>query len=127
MIPVLHSGIAILIDVIILYVLLKFTDLGPYALVIGNLALPIVVILLNWIVLKRDLSLKLDWLKSVVYQGLLKLSGSNTIAVLISILAGVLFFFLCLILFRGITEDELYHVPNGTLLIRLFRKIKLMR
>ena len=105
--------------------------------------LPIVVIFLNWIVLKRDLTLRLDWLKSVVvpalsslimgviimlvYQGLLKLSGSNTLSVLVSILSGMLLFFLCLILLKGITEDELYNVPNGTFLIRIFKKIRLMR
>lgn len=143
MLPVLHSGIAILIDVVVLYLLLQFTNLGPYALVIGNLVLPIVVIFLNWIVLKRDLTLRLDWLKSVVvpalsslimgviimlvYQGLLKLSGSNTLSVLVSILSGILLFFLCLILLKGITEDELYNVPNGTFLIRIFKKIRLMR
>ena len=143
MLPVLHSGIAILIDVVVLYLLLQFTNLGPYALVIGNLVLPIVVIFLNWIVLKRDLTLRLDWLKSVVvpalsslimgviimlvYQGLLKLSGSNTLSVLVSILSGMLLFFLCLILLKGITEDELYNVPNGTFLIRIFKKIRLMR
>lgn len=143
MLPVLHSGIAILLDVIILFLLLQFTDMGVYALVIGNLALPVVVILLDWIVLKRDLALKLDWKRSLIlptlsslimgvlvylsYRGLMTLLHSNTIAVILAILAGIISFFLSLILFRGISEDELYNVPKGALLVRVFKKLRLMK
>lgn len=142
MLPVVHSGIAIVIDVIALFLLLKFTNMGVYALVIGNLILPVVVIILNWIVLKRDLSLRLDWMKSVIipalsamimgilvllaYKGLMAATSSNTIATVLSILAGVVVFFLCLVLFKGISEDELYQVPKGQLLIRIFKKLHII-
>jgi len=143
MIPVLHSGIAIVIDVIVLFILLRFTNMGVYALVIGNLLLPLIVIVLNWIVLKRDLALRLNLRRAVIipaissllmgivilflYRGLMILVKSNTISTLISILMGIIVFFFCLVLLRGITEDELYGVPQGKILVRILKKLHLLR
>lgn len=141
MIPVLHSGLAILVDVVVLAILLNFTNLGVYALVIGNLVLPIVVIVLNWVVLRRDLALRIDWLKSVVlpavaalamgiailfiYRGL-SLLASNTLATIGTILLGAIIFFICLVLSKAVGEDELYTIPKGAILIRVLKKLHLM-
>ena len=142
MIPVYHSAIAIAIDVLILFITLKVSDNGLIALVIGNLVLPIVIIILNWLTLKRDINLKIDWIDSVlkpaasslimgvitfgVYKGLMALTKSNTLSVIIAILAAIAVFFLTLILTKGITEDELYEVPKGTMIIKVLKKLHLM-
>lgn len=141
-IPVIHSAIAIVLDILVLFLLLQFTEMGVYALVIGNLLLPVVVIILDWIILRRDLNLSIDWAKAVVlplisslimgilvflaYRGLMTLLHSNAIATILSILAGVIVFFAALILLRGVTEDELYHMPKGGLIVKLLKKIRLM-
>ncbi|MBP5304265.1 MAG: polysaccharide biosynthesis C-terminal domain-containing protein, partial [Lachnospiraceae bacterium] len=141
MIPVYHSAVAIAIDVIVLYLCLKFTGNGLVSLVAGNLTLPVVVIILNYITLKKDINLKINWLKAVIipavsslimgliilllYKGLLKVTG-NTIALFVTIIAGVIIFFLCLILFKDIKEDELYQLPKGATIVRLLKKLHVM-
>ncbi len=141
MIPVYHSAVAIAIDVIVLYVCLKFTGNGLVSLVAGNLTLPVVVIILNYITLKKDINLKINWLKAVIipavsslimglvilllYKGLLKVTG-NTIALFVTIMAGVIIFFLCLIIFKDIKEDELYQLPKGATIVRILKKLHVM-
>ena len=45
--PVFHSGVSLIIHVILVWGLLKYTDLGVYGLVIGNVSFPVIVSLLN--------------------------------------------------------------------------------
>ena len=47
-VPVIHSSISLAIHIVLVYVLLKYTQLGVYALVIGNVTFPLVVCILNW-------------------------------------------------------------------------------
>lgn len=51
--PVIHSSISLLIHVILVFVLLKFTNLGIYAIVIGSTTFPVVVMILNLVSLNR--------------------------------------------------------------------------
>ena len=46
-IPVIHSGISLAIHVLLVAALVYFTDLGVYALVIGNVTFPLLVCILN--------------------------------------------------------------------------------
>ena len=46
-IPVIHSAVSLVLHVCLVYALLKYTDLGVYALIIGNVSFPVLVSLLN--------------------------------------------------------------------------------
>ncbi|NLL80013.1 MAG: polysaccharide biosynthesis protein [Clostridiales bacterium] len=48
-IPVIHSAVSLTIHIAVVYVLLKYTELGVYALIIGNVSFPTLVSLLNCI------------------------------------------------------------------------------
>lgn len=61
--PVFHSGISLVVHVIIVGGLLYFTDLGVYALVIGNVSFPLLVCILNMISVKKLLGHKVDFAK----------------------------------------------------------------
>ena len=51
--PVIHAGVSLVIHVILISVLLYTTDLGVYALIIGNVSFPFCVCSLNLLKLKR--------------------------------------------------------------------------
>lgn len=62
----------------------------------------------------------------VAYQGIYHLAGSNILALLISVILGViLYFFLC-IKWQAITEDELRALPKGNMIVNICRKAKLL-
>ncbi|MDE7432274.1 MAG: polysaccharide biosynthesis protein [Lachnospiraceae bacterium] len=51
--PVIHSSISLVFHIILVFVLLKFTNLGIYAIVIGSTTFPVVVMILNLVSLNR--------------------------------------------------------------------------
>ena len=46
--PMIHSAISLAIHVVLVFVLLQYTNLGVYALIVGNITFPLVVCILNW-------------------------------------------------------------------------------
>ena len=51
--PVFHSGVSLVIHIVLISVLLLYTDLGVYALIIGNVTFPLGVCSLNLLSLRR--------------------------------------------------------------------------
>ena len=62
----------------------------------------------------------------LVYKGTHLIIPSNAFATVIAISLAAGSYFALLILFKGITEDELYGLPKGHLIIRLAKKFHLM-
>ena len=52
-VPVFHSSISLVIHILLVYILLKFTNLGIYGIVIGSTTFPVVIMILNLISLNR--------------------------------------------------------------------------
>lgn len=114
-IPVVHSFISLVIHIILVFFLLKFTNLGIYAMVIGNATFPIVILVLNLTSLNRYVGYRQEFIKtfliplacavfmglmvSLTYNLFLKISGRNIIALFFAlIMAAVSYFgpmFLC--------------------------------
>lgn len=150
-IPVINSAISLIVHVILVLLLLKFTGLGIYVLIIGNVTFPIVVGILNIVSLKRyipDFRLKPVktffvplsaslWMAIVVmitYALVSRLFGmfagayvTNAMSVIISMLLGMFVYFVVFIKLRGMTKHELYDFPMGRRLYLLARKLKLMK
>ena len=55
------------------------------------------------------------------------LTGSIVVSVIPAILAAVAVYFVLLILFKGVTEEELRAMPKGHLLVKAAKKCRLMR
>ena len=64
--PVIHGAISMALHVLLLFFLLKWTDLGIYALIIGNVTFPLLVCVLNWRSVGRALSYRQEWQKTIV-------------------------------------------------------------
>jgi stage V sporulation protein B len=95
-IPVKHSMISLLVHLILVFVMLKFSRLGIYAIVIGNATFPILIFILNLMELEGYIGFRLEYKKtfgipficslimgvavSITYKGIYALAAVNIIA-----------------------------------------------
>lgn len=150
-IPVINSAISLVLHVVLIICLLKFTGLGIYVLIIGNVTFPIVVGVLNIINLKRYIpGFRLKPLKTffvplsaslwmaisvmLVYVGMDRLLGmalgdfvTNALSVCLSLLVAAFVYFVVFLKLRGMTKQELFDFPMGRRLYLVARKLRLMK
>ena len=62
----------------------------------------------------------------VVYHGLYALIKSNVVAVVISMILAVLTYGICMLLLKGLNEEEIRKFPKGDLIVRIAQKAKLL-
>ena len=63
----------------------------------------------------------------LAYRGLYALVLSNAISCIVAIILAVFVYFVLLITLKGITEDELYKLPKGKMVIKIARRLFLIR
>ncbi|NLJ97463.1 MAG: polysaccharide biosynthesis protein [Clostridiales bacterium] len=136
-IPVINSSISLAIHVVLVFILLKFTHLSAYILVIGNVTFALVVCILNWVALEKYLNYQQEIVTTfliptisaglmgiatyLLHFGLHKWTGSNTFATIVSLFAAIIIYFALLIFMKGVSEEELESLPKGELIIRFLR------
>jgi stage V sporulation protein B len=141
-VPVINSAISLGIHIVLVIVLLKFTPLSTYALVIGNVTFALAVCILNWLCIEKYMDYHQEILKTFViptissgvmgvaayftYQGFIIFINSNTLATLAAILVAVIVYFVFLIFLKGIEESELEFLPKGRIIIRVLKKLHLL-
>lgn len=147
-IPVFHAAIALAADVIAMLVLLFFTNLGIYAVVIAMILYAVVMCVLNEISMRKYMGYKNKWrsaylnplLASVpmaavaggVYYGLYALlamtplparvANAGCLVVAVALAAAV--YFVVYLLVSAPTEEELAMMPGGRYIGRLASKLK---
>ena len=141
--PVIHSAVSLAIHVALVALLLKYTEVGIYALIIGNVTFPIVVYILNLMAIKRYVpsyrqevtktflapiaaSVWMGTAIALVYWLLGMLVSSNLICTLFSVGMGVFVYFMAFLILGGLTKDELLDFPMGRRLYLLARKLHVM-
>lgn len=140
--PIINAAVALAIQTVTA-VLLLYAGLDLYAIVIANIVYSGIMCLLNQMAVRRAAGYRQEIVHTflipllaasgmgafswAVYEGLLLLTKSPRISVIPAILLGACVYFLLLILFRGVSEEELRGFPKGYLLVRLARKCRLMR
>lgn len=149
-IPVIHSAISLGIHVLIVVFLLEFTEIGIYALIVGNVTFPLGVSILNILALKRYIpgfrlkpwktflvplsaSIWMSIAATLVY-GLLNrilcavVGGyvANALALLITLAVAVAVYFVMFLTLRGMNRDELFDFPMGRRLYLVARRLGLM-
>lgn len=141
-VPVTNAFISLVLHVAVVYVLLEFTELNIYAVVIGNVVFAFFMCMLNSFVIRRVTGYRQELKKTfiipglasiamgavsyLVYVGLYQVTKNNTISVVIALIIAVIVYGVVLLLLKGFTEDELRSVPKGTLLISIAKKFHLM-
>ena len=140
--PVIHGLISLGIYLVLDYILLSFTPLGVYALVIGNMVFPLVISALNWLVIRRELDYRQEVMKTflrtglsagcmgivafLVYTGCFLICQSNAVSTILAIGVGVFTYAVLIIVFHAVDEEELYELPKGGLLVRFAKKLHLL-
>lgn len=141
-IPVINSAISLAIHIVLMYVLLEFTPLSAYALVIGNVIFALVVSILNWFSLEKYLNYQQEIVKTFVIpsvsaglmgvasyficNGFIKWMDNILIPILITIPIAIVLYFSLLIFMKGVDEYELAQIPKGEKIIRILRKLRLL-
>ncbi len=142
-IPIINSGIALVLQTAAAVVLLLFTDLDLYAIVIANTLYAVCVCVLNQVAVCRAVGYRQEIKKTflapllasacmggvawAVYESFLMLTASPKISVVIAICIAACVYLALLLLFRGLSEEELRGFPKGYLLVGLAKKMRLMK
>lgn len=138
-VPVKHSAISLVIHIILVYALLKYTDLGIYAILIGNVTFPLLVCLMNLYSIKNIIgkcwTIRTSFLMPLaaavlmgaaawlIYTGIYKFTHIMVIGLLVSVAAAVVIYGAVILKMKCFTRDELLQFPMGGRLVRL-AKIK---
>ena len=145
--PVKHAAISVAIHVVLVALLLKFTKLGVYALLIGTVTFPLVVCILNWIAVARYAGYNQEIrttfvipaiasaIMGVAAWGVYKLLSlilktsyaANFICVIISMIVAVIVYFAAVFLMKGLTHRDLLDFPMGLRIERIAKKLRLMK
>lgn len=120
-IPVKNSCISLLVHVVLVFAMLKFSRLGIYAIVIGNASFPVLIFILNLAALRDDIGYRLELRRTfgiplicavimgiasgAVYQGVYRLVQHNFVALMCAFTAAAVTYFGPLIFFK---KKELY-------------------
>lgn len=142
MIPVIINLIAMLIDIIFTYILLRYTDMTIFALVLGGMLMPVIVIALSWLIIKFRLRIRIEIFKTFIiplvasaimgvvvyfsYNAVLNFSGRYYLGLAVSLPLGVFTFFIFELLLKGVNKRELSNFPKGHSIIRLAQKLHLI-
>ncbi len=141
-IPVINAVISLVLHIILMVGLLKFTPLSTYALVIGNVTFALVICILNWLAIEKHLHYHQELVKTFLipfvcsglmgvityftYQGLMLVTQNNLLSTLASIFVAILTYFVLLFLMKGISEEEMEYLPKSGTIIRLLKKLHLL-
>lgn len=142
-VPIVNAAIALGVQTVVVVVLLFFTKLDLYSVVIANIIYSGIMCVLNQLAVRKAIGYRQEIMRTfvipllasafmgavawAVYEGFLLMTKSPRISVIPAVLIGAAAYFALLILFRGVTETELRGFPKGHLLVRLAKKCRLMK
>lgn len=140
-IPVKNAVIALLIHIAALYAMLEFMELDIYAVVYANVLFSFLMCILNSMSIRKHMRYRQEYIKTffipgisagvmglvifLLYKGLHALIG-NIASTTISIVAGVIVYFVMLLLLKGVNEQELKNMPGGRTLLKIAKTIRIM-
>ncbi len=142
-VPVIHSGISLVIHIPLLFAILYFTELNEYALMICNILYALVVCALNNRTIKKEIGYRQEIKKTFcspllsslvmglfgrcIYQLLVLAHLHVSVSTVISIVICIPVYFVTLILIRGVEKEELSRLPMGGKMVKIFTKLKLLK
>lgn len=149
-VPIINSGISLIIHLILLPVLLIVFKFDIYSVAIGDFTFAMIICLLNARSIKKYIGyrqeVKNTFLKPLisalimggvsygVFFALNKILiatgmgriAANDISVIIAIIIAVVVYFVVLIKIKGINEEQLESIPKGTMVVRVCKKLHLL-
>ncbi len=140
--PVTHAAIALGVQSLMLWLLLRHTGLGIYAIVIADVVFSTLVCVLNAVSLRQSMgyrqeiyatfvlpaicSVVMGVIARLAYELMHKLTQRNFISVLVAGILGFLVYLITLIQSGAVDEEDLKSYPKGRLIIRYLKKFRLL-
>lgn len=147
--PVLSTSIALVFHIIMLYLLLKYTNAGTVSFIAATLLYVLIIVFMNYWKVKQYLGYSIEW-NNVIFMPLLAavIMGAavliifnllrfglsnitdayicNAISTIVSIIIAAITYCVCLLKFGGYTEEMLMAFPKGTLIVKAAKKFHLI-
>lgn len=140
--PVIHAAISLVLHVILLVLLVLFTDMNIHAVVWANIFFAFLMCVLNSRSIARYMHYRQEVVRTFLiplaasavmglaafgtHRGLMAVLDSATISTLAACAVAVLVYGVALLLLKGLTEEELLGFPKGHTLVAIVRKLHLM-
>lgn len=140
--PVTNAGMALIPQTAALTLLIYYTEMNLFALVIADLVYSLVMCILNQSALRKHMGYRQEIFKSfitplvaaafmggiawAVYEGMYLLTSSNILSLIPAIALAAVIYFALEILLKGMTEEELRAIPKGHLLVKIAKKCRLL-
>lgn len=140
--PVINALISLIIHIPLLCLLLFVFKLDIYAVVISDFIFALIVCILNNIALRKYINYSMDFINVIVkpflaaiimavitlvtYKLFMNITNMNSISTILAILFAMVVYFVMLLLFKSISEDELNMIPKGYIIVNLCKKMKLL-
>ena len=137
-VPVRHSAISVVVNIVVLWLLLTYTDCKTYGLVFATMAFSLVMCLLNAHSIKKYTGFHQEITKTFIKPALsaavmgvvcflIQYAVQSVLPfVIIAVPVGALIYFAAIIKLRVFTEEELTKIPKGNLIVRLAKKLHLL-
>lgn len=141
-VPVVNAAISLVAHVILLVVLMMGFKMNIYAVVISNMFFAIMMCILNNIALVRYSGYRQEIIRTfiipgicsaimglatfLVYKGMYVLCSNNAASMVVSMIVAVIVYGILMLVFKGLTENEILKFPKGAVLVKIFRKMKLL-
>lgn len=124
-----------------LYGMLVLTDAGVAAVVYANLILSAALCAILAALVQKKLRLRLNWIRILlapcisggimaaicaVFAFLVLRSAPSPVTAGVSALAGLIFYFVCIVTLKGVTQRELRSFPAGGFFLALAKLVRLM-
>ena len=145
-VPVKHSAISVVVNIVVLWALLTYTDCKTYGLVFATMAFSLVMCLLNAHSIKKYTGFHQEITKTFIkpafsaavmgavcfviqyaVQSVLPFGRvCFAVCVIIAVPVGALIYFAAIIKLKVFTEEELTKIPKGNLIVKLAKKLHLL-
>lgn len=142
-IPMINAAISLGVDIVFLALVLVFTNMGIYAVVLAMVVYALVMCVLNDRALKKYLGYKNPWrsayfvpiLASIpmgivavaVYKLVYAVIGSNFISLIPSIVLAMVVYFVGYLVVAKPKKEDLAALPGGTRLAQVAQKLKILK
>ncbi|MDU6265742.1 MAG: polysaccharide biosynthesis protein [Anaerocolumna aminovalerica] len=140
--PVINAFVSLLIQTAFLVIILLTTNMNLYGLAVASIIYSLLMCIFNGISIRKSLGYKQNMRKcyfipllsslimgavaGLIYMGLYTLIKSNAISLFVAIFFGAILYFILMIKLRGITKNEIEGLPKGELIIRVFKKLRIL-
>lgn len=145
-VPVRHAAVSVVVNVVVLWALLTYTNCGIYGIVFATMAFSFVMCVFNAYSIKKYTGYKQEisktFVKPCISAGIMGVvvgviqfvmmkflpfgRFGFAVCLVVAIPVGVLVYFAAIIGMKVFTEEELRNVPKGHLIIKFAKKLKLL-